>query len=320
MAKERWSIERIPDQTGRVVIVTGASSGLGLATTRALAHRGAHVILAVRNEEKGQQAARQIATERPSASLDVRRLDLADLDSVRNFADAARADYPTINVLINNAGIMAPPRTMSPQGHELQFAANYLGHFVLTGLLLDRLQTGQDPRVVTVTSINHRKASIYFDDLTGQRHYRPMAYYNQSKLADALFGWELDRRLRAAGSPVRSLLAHPGYSATSLQTTTPVGVVKIVFGRLLIPLAQASERGALPQLYAATELNAEGGQLIGPSGAGQLRGAPQLVPLAPTATDPEVAQRLWDVSEQLSDFTYRMPSRTNLSGDHLASD
>ncbi|MFF4813417.1 oxidoreductase [Kitasatospora sp. NPDC001309] len=302
---QAWNADRIPDQTGRLFVVTGASSGLGLATARALAHRGGRVVLAVRDEAKGRRVAAEITAERPGASLEVRRLDLADLDSVRAFAERLRSDGLRPDVLVNNAGVLAPPRTLSAQGHELQFAANHLGHFALTGLLLDLLAGGTDPRVVTVSSANHRQGRFHFDDLIGERGYSPMGRYNQSKLANAVFGRELHRRLTAAGSPVRSLLAHPGYAATGIQAGS-VGPVKLLFGRLLRPLAQTPDRGALPQLFAATAPDALGGQFIGPGGMGELRGAPKVVRLAPRATDAETARRLWELSERLTDVRFAL--------------
>ncbi|MEV4876157.1 oxidoreductase [Streptomyces cyaneofuscatus] len=306
--KQPWTVERIPDQTGRVAVVTGANSGLGLATARALARRGGHVILAVRDEEKGRRAAADITAGQPGADLEVRRLDLADLDSVRAFSDALHAGRPRLDLLVNNAGVMAPPRSSGAQGHELQFAANHLGHFALTGLLLDLLEQGQDPRVTTVTSVNHRKARLDFDNLNGERGYRPMVFYDRSKLANAVFGHELHRRLAASGSPVRSVLAHPGYTATNLQTSAPTGLVKLLFGRVLLPLAQRPDAGALPQLYAATAPGVRGGELIGPDGRGELRGGPTRVPLAPVATDAETGRRLWEVSEELTDVPFPFPA------------
>ncbi|MBT2441754.1 SDR family oxidoreductase [Streptomyces sp. ISL-36] len=304
MTQQRWTAEQIQDQTERVFVVTGANSGLGLATTRALARAGGHVILAVRDEEKGRRAVARITAERPGASLEVRHLDLADLDSVRAFAHGVRADHSRLDVLVNNAGVMAPPRSLSSQGHELQFACNHLGHLALTGLLLDRLALGRDPRVVTVSSTNHRQGRLFLDDLAGERSYAPMKFYNQSKFANAVFGLELHRRLTAAGSPVRSLLAHPGYTATNLQTSAPIGMVKLLFGRVLAPLAQAPEQGALPQLYAATERGVEGGQFIGPDGVAELRGHPTRVKPSPAAADTETGHRLWDVSEQLTGIRF----------------
>ncbi|MDT0611153.1 oxidoreductase [Streptomyces lancefieldiae] len=302
--QQRWTAEQIPDQTERVFVVTGANSGLGLATTRAVSRRGGHVILAVRDEEKGRRAVAEITAEQPGADLEVRPLDLADLDSVRAFAERVRADYPRLDVLVNNAGVMAPPRRLSAQGHELQFACNHLGHFALTGLLLDRLADGDDPRVVTVTSTNHRQGRLFFDDLAGERTYAPMAFYNQSKFANAVFGRELHRRLTGVGSPVRSLLAHPGYTATNLQTSAPVGMVRMLFGRVLIPLAQSPDRGALPQLYAATDPGARGGEFIGPNGPAELRGGPTRVRLSPAAADAGTGRRLWELSERLTDVRF----------------
>nr|CAK51305.1 putative short chain dehydrogenase [Streptomyces ambofaciens] len=310
MTRQRWTAEQIPDQTGRVSVVTGANSGLGLATTKTLARKGAQVVLAVRDEEKGRRAADAIIAEQPGAHLEVRRLDLADPASVRAFAHQLHTDGYRVDVLVNNAGLMAPPRTLTLQGHELQFAANHLGHFALTGLLLDLMTDSDDPRVVTVTSANHRQARIAFDDLSGERKYSPMGHYNQSKLANAAFGWELHRRLSAAGSPVRSVLAHPGYTATNLQTSTPAGMVKLLFGRLLLPLAQSPDQGALPQLYAATAPEVQGGELFAPDGMGELRGAPKRAQLAPRATDPDTVSRLWQLSEQLTDVRYVLRAAT----------
>ena len=305
-----WTADRIPDQSGRTFVVTGANSGLGLATTGQLARRGAHVVMAVRDEAKGQRALDGIAAAHPGASLELRRLDLADLDSVRAFAERLHADGVRVDVLINNAGVMMPPRVLSPQGHESQFATNHLGHFALTGLLLDLLEAGSDPRVVTVTSLMHRRGSIHFDDLSGERSYAPTAFYSQSKFANALFGLELHRRLVAAGSPVRSLLAHPGYSATNLQTSGPTGLSRTLGNIGNRVLAQSADMGALPQLYAATAPDAEGGQLIGPGGFVEMRGHPKVVKPVATAEDPATAARLWTLSEELTGVHYleRVPS------------
>ncbi|MBQ1055045.1 oxidoreductase [Micromonospora sp. C32] len=295
MGVDGWTAERIPDLSGRTFVVTGATSGLGLATTRALAARGARVVLAVRDEEKGRRA----AASQPGADLEVRRLDLADLDSVREFADRMHADHRRVDVLINNAGVMATPHTLSPQGHELQFATNHLGHFALTGLLLDLLLAGRDPRVVTVTSVNHQRAKPPFADPARERRYSPMGCYNTSKLANAMFGVELHRRLSAAASPLRSILAHPGYTATNLQTGATTGMWRILLGRIGNPLlAQPADHGAWPQLFAATDPTAPSGGLIAPGGPGELRGHPAPGKLSPAAADPEHGRRLWELSEQ----------------------
>ncbi|MBB5119377.1 short-chain dehydrogenase [Streptomyces eurocidicus] len=307
--RQRWTAEQIPDQTDRVFLVTGANSGLGLATARALARRGGHVILAVRDEEKGRRAIADITAGQPDARLEARHLDLSDLDSVRAFADRLYVDLPRLDVLVNNAGVMAPPRSLSAQGHELQFACNHLGHFALTGLLLDLLTAGHDPRVVTVSSVNHRKASLRFDDLAGERGYSPMGFYNQSKFANAVFGHELHLRLTRAGSPVRSLLAHPGYTATNLQMKETTGLLRFVLGRIGNPLlAQLPARGALPQLYAATAPDAAGGGFYGPDGTAELRGAPTRVALAPAAADRETGRRLWELSERMTGVRFALPA------------
>jgi NAD(P)-dependent dehydrogenase (short-subunit alcohol dehydrogenase family) len=307
MGENKWTASRIPDQTGRTFIVTGANSGLGLAASGQLARRGAHVIMAVRNEAKGRQAIADLADAQPGASLELRHLDLADLDSVRAFADRIHADGVPVDVLVNNAGVMMPPRALSPQGHEIQFAGNHLGHFALTGLLLDILQTGNDPRVVTVSSGLHRQGHIHFDDLTGARKYSPTAFYAQSKFANVLFGLELARRLRAAGSSMRSLLAHPGFAATNLQTSGPTGLLNLL-GRLGNRLlAQDVEMGALPQLYAATDPDAESGQFIGPDGPFENKGYPTTVRPVASAEDPATARRLWKLSEELTGVRYDLP-------------
>ncbi|MQM26780.1 oxidoreductase [Glycomyces albidus] len=299
----KWSSADIPDQSGRVFLVTGAGSGLGLETARAVARRGARVVMAVRNTAAGEAAAAQIADEVPGADLEVRKLDLVDLDSVRAFAESFDSG---LDVLVNNAGIMTPPRSLSPQGHESQFATNHLGHFALTGLLLDRFQ-GPDPRVVTVSSLAHRHGRIHFDDLTGERGYAPIKYYGQSKFANMLFGLELERRFRAAGSPAKSLVAHPGFSATGLLRASNT-LIRTV-GTMVMPLVtQSAADGALPQLYAATAPEAEGGQYIGPDGKRERKGAPVVVQPVPASTDPALARRLWDVSETLTGVRFPLPA------------
>jgi NAD(P)-dependent dehydrogenase (short-subunit alcohol dehydrogenase family) len=308
MNANRWTAAHIPDQTGRTAIVTGANSGLGLVTTEQLASRGARVIMAVRDVTRGRDVRADLIARQPHASLEVRRLDLADLDSVRDFADGVRSDSVEGDILVNNAGLMFTPRRLSPQGHEVQFATNHLGHFALTGLLLKVLRTGADPRVVTVSSSLHRRGRIRFDDLSGARRYSPSAAYAQSKLANALFGLELHRRLRAAGDPVRSLLAHPGYAATNLQTSGPTGVMKLL-GRLgNLIMAQDAAIGALPQLYAATDPDARSGQFIGPDRLFESRGYPTVVRPSPSAEDPATARRLWEVSEELTGVHFDLPA------------
>ncbi|MFC9593173.1 oxidoreductase [Streptomyces sp. NPDC056944] len=302
----RWTADDIPDQTGRTIVVTGANSGLGYVTARELARRGAHVVLTARDPDKGGAALERLRGELPGSSVELRALDLADLDSVHAFA--AALDTP-VDVLVNNAGIMMPPRSLTKQGFESQFGTNHLGHYALTGLLLDRLRAGRDPRVVTVTSTLHKGGAIHFDDLDGRRSYTPRGFYSQSKFANVLFGLELDRRLRADAVPVRSLLAHPGYSATNLQSSGPTGLLKAVLRVTNRLVAQDVETGVLNQLYAAASPGARGGQFIGPDGRNESKGHPTLVRPAESATDPETARRLWDLSERLTGVRYDFAAR-----------
>ncbi|KAA2253567.1 SDR family NAD(P)-dependent oxidoreductase [Solihabitans fulvus] len=291
-----WTADRIPDQSGRTFVVTGANSGLGYETARQLAGHGGRVIMTARNETKGREAVAKLRADQPDADVELRTLDLADLDSVRAFA----ADVAEVDVLVNNAGIMMPPRSLTKQGFESQFGTNHLGHFALTGLLLPRVRA----RVVTVSSGLHRGGSIHFDDLTGERKYSPRVFYSQSKFANVLFALELDRRLRAEGSAVLSVLAHPGYSATNLQSTGPTGLLSLAMKVSNRLIAQDVSMGALNQLYAATDPAAKSGQFIGPDGRGEMRGYPHVVQPDPAATSAETARRLWDVSEKLTGVRY----------------
>jgi NAD(P)-dependent dehydrogenase (short-subunit alcohol dehydrogenase family) len=287
-----WTAADIPDQTGRVAVVTGANSGLGLVTARELARTGAHVVLACRDTDKGEAASRDFV----GGSHEVRRLDLADLDSVRAFAE--ELDKRTVDVLVNNAGIMNVPKGTTAQGHELQFGTNVLGHFLLTGLLLPRLTD----RVVTLSSGVHRAGSIRLDDLGFERRrYNGWAAYGQSKLADLVLAYELQRRLVAAGSPLRSMAAHPGYAATNLQShsggwqDTLMAVMNRVPG-----VAQSADTGALPTLYAATVPDLPGGSYIGPGGFGELSGPPRVVGSSKASHDLDLATRLWAACEELT--------------------
>ena len=304
----RWTADDVPSQAGRTFIVTGANSGLGYVTTRELARHGAHVIMTARDRAKGERALEQLRTRRPDSSLEVRHLDLSDLESVKAFAQGILADRVPVDVLINNAGIMMPPRSLTRQGFELQFGTNHLGHFALTGLLQDRLRAGRDSRVVTVSSTAHKSGSIHFDDLTGERRYARWAFYAQSKFATTVFGLELDRRLRAAGTPVKSILAHPGYSVTNLQTSGPTGVLNLMMRVSNRLIAQDVEVGVLSQLYAATDPTVEGGQFIGPDGLAELWGYPTIVQPIAAARVPETALRLWQISEELTGVRFDLPA------------
>jgi NAD(P)-dependent dehydrogenase (short-subunit alcohol dehydrogenase family) len=303
---DRWTADRIADQSGRTFIVTGASSGLGFEATRWLAARGGLVVLAARSEAKGRDAVARLTAAQPGAAVEFRALDLADLDSVRAFAAGILDDGIAVDVLVNNAGVMYPPRRLTPQGFESQFATNHLGHFALTGLLFDAIRRAEDPRVVTVSSSEHRGGAIHFDDLTGERSYSPRAFYQQSKLANVLFGLELDRRVRAAGIGVRSVVAHPGYAATNLQSSGPTGLSRQLMKVSNRLVAQSAEMGALSELYAAVDPAARSGRFYGPGGFLELRGYPAEVQPAAAAKNEETARRLWDVSEQLTGVTWNL--------------
>ncbi|MEU9265984.1 oxidoreductase [Streptomyces sp. NPDC048251] len=293
-----WNTTDIPDQTGRTAVVTGANSGLGLATVEALARAGAHVVLAVRDPRRGEAAAAAVP-----GSVEVRRLDLADLSSVREFAAGWRGD---LDLLINNAGVMNVPEARTKDGFETQFGTNHLGHFALTNLLLPHITD----RVVVLSSGAHRMPGsprIRFDnlDLTGE--YAPMAAYSQSKLANLLFTLELQRRLGEAGSPVRALAAHPGWAATNLQGHD-ASLLRRLFMRLGNRLvAQDGRAGALPTLYAAVR-DLPGASYVGPDGLFEMRGAPTLVGRSRAASDPAAALRLWTVSEELTGVTFPEPA------------
>jgi NAD(P)-dependent dehydrogenase (short-subunit alcohol dehydrogenase family) len=304
---DKWTAADIPDQRGRVAVVTGANSGIGLVTARELARAGARVVLAVRDAEKGAAAGREIAEAVPGADLEVGSLDLSSLASVRGFAEWFEREHEALDLLINNAGVMAPPRRVTTDGFELQFGTNHLGHFALTGLLLGRMEGREDARVVTVSSGAHRMGRINLDDLQGERRYGRWSAYGQSKLANLLFAFELDRRLRAAGSAIRSVAAHPGYAATNLQFAAPPMPDRLIMAFSNRVFAQSAEMGALPLLYAATQPALEGGTYVGPDGLFEQRGYPKPVEATGAARDAEVARRLWEVSEGLTGVTFRIP-------------
>jgi NAD(P)-dependent dehydrogenase (short-subunit alcohol dehydrogenase family) len=296
----KWTAQDIPDQSGRTIVVTGANSGIGREAARALAAHGAHVVVAVRNVEKGEAAMADM-----SGDVEARHVDLADLASVRAFAAEFDRD---LDVLVNNAGVMALPKRRTTDGFEMQFGTNHLGHFALTGLLLPRLLATAAPRVVTVSSGAHRFGWIRFDDLQGERRYQKWLAYGQSKLANLLFAYELQRRADAAGLPLRSMAVHPGYAATNLQAAGPqMAGSKIeergaeVFNKLF---GQSEEMGALPTLYATTVPDLPGGSFVGPDGLLEQRGHPKVVDSNARSKDRDVARRLWEVSEELTGVTY----------------
>ncbi|HEY2764246.1 MAG TPA: oxidoreductase [Pseudonocardiaceae bacterium] len=299
MSSSTWTAADLPAQRGRTIVVTGANSGLGLVTARELARAGAHVVLAVRDQAKGDRAAATI-----EGDCEVRRLDLSDLASIRRFA--AHLDGG-IDVLINNAGVMATPESRTADGFELQIGTNHLGHFALTNLLLPRITD----RVVTLASGVHRIGRIRLDDLNWERgRYHPWAAYGQSKLANLLFTLELQRRLSESGSPVRALAAHPGYAATNLQSHTGSALQHLAMSIMNKTVAQSDTMGALPTLYAATQ-NLPGASYLGPGGMLEMRGHPALSSRSAAAGDPGTATRLWALSEQLTEVHYPFIPATN---------
>ncbi|WP_375489089.1 oxidoreductase [uncultured Jatrophihabitans sp.] len=290
----KWRAADIPDQSGRTFVVTGANSGLGEATARALAAHGARVVLACRNTDKGEAAAAGM-----SGDVRVRALDLADLVSVRRFAEELTGEVGEIDVLVNNAGVMAVPEKRTADGFEMQFGTNFLGHYALTGLLLPAVRD----RVVTLSSIFHYVGRINLGDLNWQRrHYRRWGAYAQSKLADLMFAHELGRRLAERDSTVISSAAHPGYASTELQSHTE-SIQDRILGIGNTVMAQDAEHGALPELYAATMPDVVNGAFYGPDGPGELRGHPHRVRSSKASRDPEVAAKLWERAREMTGVT-----------------
>jgi NAD(P)-dependent dehydrogenase (short-subunit alcohol dehydrogenase family) len=300
MSKHNWNAKLLGDQTGRVAIVTGSNSGIGFETARVLAEKGATVVMACRNLEKAGPKADEIRSAHPGANVEVMELDLSDLDSVRRFAEAFRARHSRLDLLINNAGIMVPPYGQTEQGFETQFGVNHLGHFALTGSLLDLITSTRGSRIVTVSSIAHYLGKIQFSDLNWEKGYKAQPAYGQSKLANLLFTYELQRRLAAAGKDTLAVAAHPGWTETNLQAHAKA--VKFM-NRFL---AQKPLMGALPTLYAATEPSVNGAEYYGPSGFMEMNGPPKRVKSNKRSYDQNVAKQLWDVSEELTGVHFQI--------------
>jgi NAD(P)-dependent dehydrogenase (short-subunit alcohol dehydrogenase family) len=305
-----WIEQNIPDLTGKVALITGANSGLGFEAAKILAAKGPHIVLAARDVEKGNRAAGEIKRAVAAASLEVLPLDLASLDSIRRFAEAFSAAHGRLDMLINNAGVMAIPRRVTADGFEMQLGTNHLGHFALTGPLLPLILKAPNARIVTVSSGAHTFGKINFDDLQSERSYNKWGAYGQSKLANLLFAYELQRRLEAAGNGVISVAAHPGYASTNLQAVGPQMEGSKLGARTMSAanrvLAQSAAMGALPEVYAATSPDVRGGDYIGPGGFMGQKGFPHKVRSNNRSHDQEVAARLWSVSEVLTGVSYAL--------------
>lgn len=313
LRKPMWTIDDIADQSGRTAVVTGANAGIGLETTRMLAARGATVVLACRDVAKGEAAADRIAVRSGTqrGRLQVVQLDLASLASVRAAAEEIRASCPRLDLLVNNAGVMAIPFARSEDGVELTFAVNHLGHFALTGLLLEQLLATPSSRAVTVSSVAHRRGHLDFETLASEEGYTPGDAYARSKLANLLFAYELQRRLDAAGAGTISVGAHPGIARTALYRTSSRFERALLSTRvraLTSWLAQSAEAGALPTLRAALDPDAQGGEYYGPNGSKEYVGQPIRVDSVPSSHDGSAQRRLWQVSEELSGITYPLPN------------
>ena len=306
-----WTAADIPDQTGRTIVITGANSGIGLEAVRELARNGATVIMACRSVERGREAAADIRGDVPDADLRLEACDLADLESVSSFAD--RLGGERVDALVNNAGTMAIPRSETEDGFETQFGVNHLGHFALTGHLLENLrpEDERESRVVTVSSGMHERGKVDFEDLHGERGYDEWDAYAQSKLANVLFAYELERRLLTADASVESMAVHPGYANTRLQFRGPEQrgsrLRKAAMWLTNTALAQSAAKGALPTLYAATAPEAEGGAYYGPGGLMTMRGLPERQASSDRSYDEETARRLWAVSSELTGVRYDLP-------------
>ncbi|MHA1911095.1 MAG: oxidoreductase [Candidatus Kariarchaeaceae archaeon] len=307
--KNKWTEENIPDLTGKIAVVTGANSGTGYEATRALASKGATVVMGCRNLEKAEIAAEKIRAKVPEAKLEIIQLDLSDLSSVKKFAETYSAKHEALDMLLNNAGIMMPPYSKTVDGFELQLGTNHFGHFALTGLLLDILIATEGSRVVNMSSYGHNGGKFDFEDIHLEKSYGRASAYGRSKLANLLFTYELQRKLDAAGIKVLSTASHPGWSATNLQTTGPreggggrFMSWSLRFGNFIF--AQSAAMGALPMLFGVISLEAEGGAYYGPRGLGGMRGHPKRTKSSDRSHNEEDAQKLWEISEELTGIKY----------------
>ena len=309
LMKKKWNFNDMPDQSGKIVVVTGANSGLGFIATRELAKRNAEVIMACRNLEKAGKAKNDILKQYPNAKLHVMKLDQASLASVKTFAEEFKSKFSKLDILLNNAGIMQPPKRETEDGFELQIGVNHLGQFALTGQLFDALKKSKNARVVAVSSIAHKTGKINFEDLMSEKKYSRNAAYSQSKFANVLFGYELARKLKEHNiNNIKSVVSHPGYSNTSLQQNGPAIGGKSMLSRIYAVtdrlIAMSADKGSLSLLYACTMPDVESGDFIGPGGIYQARGFPKRYKSVKSTYNEEDAKKLWEVSENLTGIKF----------------
>ncbi|MHA2032092.1 MAG: oxidoreductase [Candidatus Kariarchaeaceae archaeon] len=308
LKNKKWKAEDMPDQTGKVMIITGANSGLGLYASMELARKGATVIMTSRNIDKGHEAVEEIKQEIPHAKVELMQLDLSKLSSVKSFTGEFNEKYERLDALINNAGIMQPPYTKTEDGFELQIGVNHFGHYVLTGLLLEKLKNTPGSRVINQSSMAHSRGKMNFDDINSEKKYSRLGAYGQSKLANLLFNNELNRLFKENSIDSIAIGVHPGYTATNLQHNGPTLGGKSLWSRIYTItnklMAQCVDKGILPMLYAATEDDLDGGDYIGPGRFSGARGYPKRVKASDSAYNQEVAKRLWGASEDLTGVKY----------------
>lgn len=302
MGKTYWSLEQIPAQPEKTAVVTGANSGLGFETTKAFVSKKIKVIMACRDLEKGKKAQKRLCNAFPDARLSVMKIDLASLNAVRDFARNFQNEHGVLDILVNNAGVMMPPFQLTEDGFELQLAVNYLGHFLLTGLLLPNLEKAESSRVISLSSLAHRWGKLDLQDLQYKKHYNRKAAYGQSKLACLIFAYELQRRLTSHGKNIRSFAAHPGLSSTSLARHIK-GISSILLP-LIYPFSQQPKKGALPEIRAALDEKLHGGEYVGPSGWLETKGKPICVNSSARSMDLETSKKLWKKSETLTGISY----------------
>lgn len=303
MELKEWDLETSPSLEGKTAIVTGANSGLGFETSKAFAEKGATVIMACRNMDKAADAKNKILSDFPDAIIKIMEIDLSRLDSVREFASQFNLEFSHLDILVNNAGVMMPPYTITKDGFELQYESNYLGHFLLTGLLLRKLENAKAARVVMISSLAHDWGDIYFHDMQFKDKYDKRKSYGQSKLACLMFAYELDRRLRKSGSKIQSLAVHPGLVDTELARYLPT-LLKFITPLILPFIAQKPKAGAQVEIRAALDRSLPGGTFLGPNGPDQYKGKPVVVDSNNKSKDEEVAERLWAVSEKDAGIEY----------------